>query len=64
MSPGSPAARECLTLVFDGPVATLTLRHRPMNAIDDALLDELASIFNAVTARAEISALPRQIFYG
>lgn len=64
MSLGSPVARECLTLVFDGPVATLTLRHGLMNAIDDALLEELASIFDAVTARAEISALPRQIFYG
>jgi enoyl-CoA hydratase len=57
MSPGSPPARECLTLVFDGPVATLTLRHGPMNAIDDALLDELASTLEAVTALSEISVL-------
>jgi hypothetical protein len=35
-----------------------------MNAIDDALLDELASVFDAVTTRSEISVLPRQIFYG
>ena len=29
--------QECLSLAFDGPVATLTLRHGSMNAIGDAL---------------------------
>jgi enoyl-CoA hydratase/carnithine racemase len=49
--------QECLTLAFDGPVATLTLRHGSMNAIDDALLDELAATFEVVAAHSEVSVL-------
>ncbi len=48
---------ECLTLAFDGPVATLTLRHGSMNAIGDALLDELAATFEVVAAHSEVSVL-------
>jgi len=49
--------QECLTLAFDGPVATLTLRHGSMNAIGDALLDELAETFEVVAAHSEVSVL-------
>ena len=49
--------QECLTLAFDGPVATLTLRHGSMNAIGDALLDELAATFEVVAAHSEVSVL-------
>ncbi len=38
-------AAESTTLSCEGSVATLTLRHGAMNAIDDALLDELSSSF-------------------
>jgi hypothetical protein len=57
MNPGSHAPPVCLTLAFDGSVATLTLHHGPMNAIDDVLLNELASAFDAVAANSAISAL-------
>lgn len=40
-----------------GSVATLTLHHGAMNAIDDALLVELATAFDAVAARPAISVL-------
>ena len=51
MGAESPATKqECLTVTFDGPVATLTLQHWSMNAIDDALLDVLAATFATMVA--------------
>ena len=44
-------------MAFDGPVATLTLQHGSMNAIDDVLLDELAATFAIVEAHSEVSVL-------
>ena len=58
MNAESPAAtQECVTVAFDGPVATLTLQHGSMNAIDDVLLDELAATFAIVEAHSEVSVL-------
>lgn len=57
MNPGSHERPVCLTLAFDDSVATLTLHHGPMNAIDDVLLNELASAFDAVAANSAISVL-------
>ena len=58
MNAESPAAtQECETVAFDGPVATLTLQHGSMNAIDDVLLDELAATFAIVEAHSEVSVL-------
>jgi enoyl-CoA hydratase/carnithine racemase len=58
MSAESRATKqECLTVAFDDPVATLTLQHGSMNAIDDALLDELAATFGMVEAHSEVSVL-------
>lgn len=42
------ATQECVTVAFDGPVATLTLQHGSMNAIDDVLLDALTATFAMV----------------
>jgi len=50
-----PAMQECVTVAFDGPVATLTLQHGSMNAIDGVLLDELAATFAIVEADSEVS---------
>ena len=57
MNSGSNAPPPCLTLAFDGSVATLTLHHGPMNAIDDVLLNELVSAFDAVAANSAISVV-------
>ena len=58
MSAESPTTKqESLTVAFDGPVATLTLQHGSMNAIDDALLDALAGTFAMVEAHSEVSVL-------
>jgi enoyl-CoA hydratase len=57
MNAGSLVPPECLTLAFDGLVATLTLHHGQMNAIDDALLDQLASAFDTIAANSMISVL-------
>jgi len=58
MNAESPATKqECLTVAFDGPVATLTLQHGSINAIDDALLDVLAATFAMVEADSEVSVL-------
>ena len=58
MNAESPATtQECVTVAFDGPVATLTLQHGSMNAIDDVLLDELAATFAIVEAHSEVSVL-------
>jgi len=40
MKPASHEPPACLTLAFDGSVATLRLHHGPMNAIDDVLLND------------------------
>ena len=58
MSAESPTTKqESLTVAFDGPVATLTLQHGSMNAIDDALLDALAGTFAMVETHSEVSVL-------
>lgn len=58
MSAESPATKqECLTVAFDGPIATLALQHGSMNAIDDTLLDRLAATFAMVEAHSEVSVL-------
>lgn len=46
-----------LTLAFDRSVATLTLHHGPVNAIDDALLDELESACETIAANPDASVL-------
>ena len=58
MSAESPTTKQgSLTVAFDGPVATLTLQHGSMNAIDDALLDALAGTFAMVETHSEVSVL-------
>src|SRR6478609_264746 len=58
MSAQSPNTKqESLTVAYDGPVATVTLRHGSMNAIDDVLLHELAATFAIVEAHSEVSVL-------
>ena len=68
MSAESPTTKqESLTVAFDGPVATLTLQHGSMNAIDDALLDALAGTFAMVETHSEVSVLrirsERRVFF-
>lgn len=57
MNPGSDESPLCLSLASEGSVATLTLHHGPMNAIDDGLLNELETAFDAVAANPAISVL-------
>ncbi len=57
MNPGSDEPPLCLSLAHEGSVATLTLHHGPMNAIDDGLLNELEAAFEAVVANPAISVL-------
>lgn len=57
MNQGPSTPSSCLTLTCKDSVATLTLHHGPMNAIDDALLDQLGAALDAVVAKSAVSVL-------